>query len=198
MDVVRVVQGLALAPDHSEGGGDVGRPRGVGELHLVTVDGVAQQLGVHARHPALDVELADEPGLDDELGDVVHLHPDALLQAGADQDLRGPPGRGVDPGTEGGPGPDAGPDPVDAGDEDVVPAVLRRVVSAAVSWNNEQCSLISCQSSDGQRREEKNVAKWLGVNEMHGGSKFGVIQLDSLDCHQDIAHFTSKSIFRQL
>ena len=155
MDVVRVVQGLALAPDHGEGGGDVGRPGGVGELHLVAVDGVAQQLGVHAGHPALDVELADEPGLDDELGDVVHLHPNALLEAGADQDLRGPPGRGVHPRTEGGPGPDARPDPVDAGDEDVVPAVLRGVVSAAVAWNNAQ----SGQASDGQRGTEKNARR---------------------------------------
>ena len=61
MDVVWVVQGLALAPDHREGGGHVGGPRGVGELHLVTVDGVAQQLGVDAGHPALDVELAHKP-----------------------------------------------------------------------------------------------------------------------------------------
>ena len=56
-----VVQGLALAPDDGEGGGDVGGPRGVGELHLVTVDGVTQQLGIHTRHSALYVELAHEP-----------------------------------------------------------------------------------------------------------------------------------------
>ena len=61
MDVVRVVQGLPLAPDDGKGGGDVGRPGGVGELHLVAVDGVAQQLGVHAGHPALDVELTHKP-----------------------------------------------------------------------------------------------------------------------------------------
>ena len=155
MDVVRVVQGLALAPDHGEGGGDVGRPGGVGELHLVAVDGVAQQLGVDAGHAALDVELADEPGLDDELGDVVHLHPDALLEAGADQDLRGSPGRGIDPGTEGGAGPDAGPDPVDAGDEDVVPAVLRRVVSAAVAWNNGQSGLVHSWTKRERHRGRK-------------------------------------------
>ena len=176
VDVVRVVQGFALAPDHGEGGGDVGGPGGVGELHLVTVDGVAQQLGVHAGHPALDVELADEPGLDDELGDVVDLHPDALLKAGADQDLRSPSGRGVNARTEGGPGPDARADPVDAGDEDVVPAVLGGVVSAAVSWNNQQSvlsHLMSGQSSVGQERGEKNVDKWLGVNEMHGVTQWG-------------------------
>ena len=132
VDVVRVVQRLALAPDDSEGGGDVGGPGGVGELHLVTVDGVAQQLGVDAGHPALDVELADEPGLDDELGDVVHLHPDALLKAGADQYLRRPSSRGIHPGTEGGAGPDAGADPVYSRHQDVVTTVLGSVVSASV------------------------------------------------------------------
>ena len=95
------------------------------------------------------------PGLDDELGDVVHLDPDAALEAAADQDLGAAPGRGVDPGAEGGPGPDARPDPVDAGDEDVVPAVLRGVVSAAVAWNNAQ----SGQASDGQRGTEKNARR---------------------------------------
>ena len=61
MDVIRVVKGLGLAPDDGEGGGDVGRPRGVRELHLVAVDGVAQQLSIHACHPTLNVELADKP-----------------------------------------------------------------------------------------------------------------------------------------
>ena len=61
MDVVRVVQGLALAPDHGKGRGHVGRPRGVGELHLVAVDCVGEQLGVDARNPSLDVELTHEP-----------------------------------------------------------------------------------------------------------------------------------------
>ena len=62
VDVVRVVQRLALAPDHGEGGGHVGRPRGVGELHLVAVDRVGEQLGIDTRHPSLDVELTHEPG----------------------------------------------------------------------------------------------------------------------------------------
>ena len=197
VDVVRVVKRLRLAPDDGKGGGDVGRPRGVRELHLVAVDGVAQQLGVHAGHPALDVELADEPGLDDELGDVVDLHPDALLKAGADQDLRSPSGRGVNAGTEGGAGPDAGSDPVDAGDENVVPAVLRGVVSAAVPWNSQQSvqsHLRSVQSSVGQERREKNLDKWLEVTQMQGGGKFSVIQLDNLECHQDIPHSQSKLI----
>ena len=61
VDVVRVVQGLALAPDHGEGGRHVGRPAGVRELHLVAVDGVAQQLSVHTCHTALDVELTNKP-----------------------------------------------------------------------------------------------------------------------------------------
>ena len=58
MDVVGVVQGLALAPDDSEGGRHIGGPGGVGELHLVAVDGVAQQLGIHTCHTTLNVELA--------------------------------------------------------------------------------------------------------------------------------------------
>ena len=62
VDVVRVVQRLALAPDHREGRRHVGGAAGVGELHLVAVDRVREQLGVDARHPTLDVELADEPG----------------------------------------------------------------------------------------------------------------------------------------
>ena len=61
VDVVRVVQGLALAPDHREGRGHVGGSRGVGELHLVAVDRVREQLGVDTRHPALDVKLTHEP-----------------------------------------------------------------------------------------------------------------------------------------
>ena len=141
VDVVRVVQRLALAPDNGEGGGDVGRPGGVGELHLVTVDGVTQQLGVHTGHPALDVELADEPGLDDELGDVVDLYPDALLEAGADQDLRSSTRRGVNSRTESRSRPDARSDPVYSCDEDVVTAVLRGVVSASVPWNNRKCNV---------------------------------------------------------
>ncbi len=37
-------------------------PRRVGELHLVAVYYVAEQLGVDTCHPTLDVELAHEPG----------------------------------------------------------------------------------------------------------------------------------------
>ena len=61
VDVVRVVQRLALAPDHGKRGGHVGRPRGLGELHLVAVDRVGEQLGVDTRHPSLDVELTHKP-----------------------------------------------------------------------------------------------------------------------------------------
>ena len=61
VNVVRIVQRLRLAPDDGEGGSDVGRPRRVGELHLVAVDGVTQQLSIHTGHPALNVELADKP-----------------------------------------------------------------------------------------------------------------------------------------
>ena len=74
------------------------------------------------------------PGLDDELGDVVHLDPDAPLQPTADEDLGAASWCGVDPGAEGGPRSDARPNPVDASHQDVVAAVLGRVVGAAVAW----------------------------------------------------------------
>ena len=75
MDIIGVIQGLRPAPDDGEGSGDVGGPGGVGELHGVAVDQLAQELGVDRGHAAFDVELADETGLDDELGDVIHLDP---------------------------------------------------------------------------------------------------------------------------
>ena len=61
MELFWVVQRLRLAPDDGQGGGDVGRPRRVSELHLVAVDGVTQQLSIHTGHPTLYVELADKP-----------------------------------------------------------------------------------------------------------------------------------------
>ena len=79
------------------------------------------------------ISLMISPGLDDELRDVVHLDPDAPLEAAADQDLGAAPGGRVDPGTEGGAGPDARPDPVDPRHQDVVAAVLGRVVGAPVA-----------------------------------------------------------------
>ena len=61
VDVVGVVQGLALAPDDSEGGRHIGGPGGVGELHLVTVDCVTEKLSVDTGHTTLNVELANKP-----------------------------------------------------------------------------------------------------------------------------------------
>ena len=58
MKVFWVVQRLRPVPDDGKGGGHVGRPRRVGELHLVAVEGVLQTLGIHTRHPTLNVELA--------------------------------------------------------------------------------------------------------------------------------------------
>ena len=49
-----------------------------------------------------DHDVLLSPGLDDELGDVVHLDPDAPLQPTADQDLGAASGGGVNPGAEGG------------------------------------------------------------------------------------------------
>ena len=49
-------------------------PGVVGEVEVVAVDGIGEELGRHAGDPAFDVELAHEPGLHDELGYVVHLN----------------------------------------------------------------------------------------------------------------------------
>ena len=74
-----------------------------------------------------------EPGLDDELGNVVNFHPDGLLQPRGHEDLRRASWSCIHPGTEGGSRTNARSDAVDAGDQDVVPAVLRRVVGAPVT-----------------------------------------------------------------
>ena len=58
VELFLVVQRLRLAPDDGKGGGDVGPPRREGELHLVAVDGVPQQLSIYTRHTTLNVELA--------------------------------------------------------------------------------------------------------------------------------------------
>ena len=73
-----------------------------------------------------------EPGLDDELGDVVNLDPDGFLQTRRHEDLRGAPWSCIHPRAERGSGANARTDPVDPGDEDVVPAVLGGVVRATV------------------------------------------------------------------
>jgi len=74
MDVIRVVQRLGLSPDHGECCGDVWCPGSVGELHLITIDGVTEQLSIHRCHTTLDVELTDKPGLNDELSYMIHFH----------------------------------------------------------------------------------------------------------------------------
>ena len=73
-----------------------------------------------------------EPGLDDELGDVVNLDPDGFLQTRRHKDLRGAPWSCIHPWAERGSGTNTRPNPVDPGDEDVVPAVLGGVVRATV------------------------------------------------------------------
>ena len=88
-----------------KGSRDVGSPGRVGEVHFITIDGIREQLGVHRRHAPLNVELADEPGLHDELGDVVHLDADALLEAAGDEYLGAAARRGIHTRAEGGPGP---------------------------------------------------------------------------------------------
>lgn len=131
MNIIRIVQRLRAAPDDGEGSRQLGRFRGVRELHRVAVDGVAQQLGVHARHPALDVELTHEARLDDELTNDMHLDFDGFLRARRDQNFRPVAGH-VDRRTEPGPGPVARSDAANARHEDVVAAVFGRVVRATV------------------------------------------------------------------
>ena len=60
-------------------------PGGVGELHLVTVDRVAQQLGVHTGHPPLDVELADKPA-NGRVRTWINFHCDELKFMGRKRD----------------------------------------------------------------------------------------------------------------
>lgn len=78
MYIVRVIKGLGTAPDDGKGGGDVGGAARVRELHRVAVDRVAKQLCVNTRHPALNVELAHEARLHDELLEQPKMKPSAF------------------------------------------------------------------------------------------------------------------------
>jgi hypothetical protein len=60
VDVVGIFEWLGSATDDGKRGRDVGCPWRVGELHFEL-------------HSAFDVELADEIGLDDEIGDVLRF-----------------------------------------------------------------------------------------------------------------------------
>ena len=66
---------------------------------------------------------------------MVNLDPDGFLETRRHEDLRGAPWSCIHPRAEGRPGTNARTDPVDSGDEDVVPAVLGGVVRAAVPVN---------------------------------------------------------------
>ena len=59
------------------------------------------------RHAALDVELTDEIGLHDKLGDIFDFNFDALLDAVRNEYLGGNAGSCVDSRTEAGPTSDA-------------------------------------------------------------------------------------------
>ena len=50
VDVVGIIQRLGAAPNDGEHGRLIGRRRQVGELHVVAVDRVAQQIGLHVRY----------------------------------------------------------------------------------------------------------------------------------------------------
>lgn len=74
VDVIGIVERFGPAPNDGESGRDVGGPRRIRKLHVVTVDCVAQKLSTDVRHTALDIELAHKIGLYDELCNVFHLH----------------------------------------------------------------------------------------------------------------------------
>lgn len=131
MNIIRIVERLRAAPYDGERGRQLRRLGRVRKLHRITVDRIAQELRVDARNAALDVELTHEPGLDDELTDDMHLHFDGFFRPRRDEDFRPVAGR-VDRRTEAGPGPVAGADPADARHQDVVAAVLRRIVRTPV------------------------------------------------------------------
>lgn len=154
MDVVGIVERFRPSPNDGERGRDVGRPWRVRKLHVVAVNNVAEQLSADVRDATLDIELAHEIRLHDELGDVLHLDFDALLDAVRDEDLGRHAGRRVDSRTETGSASNARSDSlqtndrfkfwlqnknnnkssyVDASDEDVVAAIFCRVVSAPMS-----------------------------------------------------------------
>ena len=67
MNIVWVIKRFGATPNDRKRGSYVWCSRRVRELHRVTVDGVCQQLGVHTRHAALDVELTHKARLYDEL-----------------------------------------------------------------------------------------------------------------------------------
>ena len=66
---------------------------------------------------------------------MVNLDPDGFLQTRRHEDLRGAPWSCIHPRAECGSRTNAWTNPVDPSDEDVVPAVLGRVVCAAVPVN---------------------------------------------------------------
>ena len=63
---------------------------------------------------------------------MVNLDPDGFLQTRRHKNLRGAPWSCIHPWAERGSGTNTRPNPVDPGDEDVVPAVLGGVVGASV------------------------------------------------------------------
>ena len=63
---------------------------------------------------------------------MVNLDPDGFLQTRRHKDLRGAPWSCIHPWAERGSGTNTRPNPVDPGDEDVVPAVLGGVVGTSV------------------------------------------------------------------
>lgn len=67
VDVIGIIQGFGATPDHGEGHYYVWGSGRVGEFGLVAVDRVCQQSSVDTGYATLDVELAHESRLNNEL-----------------------------------------------------------------------------------------------------------------------------------
>lgn len=67
MYIIWVVQRLGAAPYNSKCGIGGGGSCGIRKLHVVTVDGVTQQVGIDTCHTALNVELTHKSCLGNEL-----------------------------------------------------------------------------------------------------------------------------------
>ena len=134
MNIVRIIQRFGAAPYNSEGRRQFRRFGRVREIHGITVDGIAEELRVDAGHPTFHVELTHEPRLHDELTDDMHFDLDGLLGLGRHQDLR-PVAGDVDGRAEPRSRAVAGSDAADARYEDIVAAVLGRIVRTAVGFH---------------------------------------------------------------
>ncbi len=98
VDVFGIVKGFRSIPEDGK------RCRRAGclrrKLRVATFNDVAEELGRNVRHSSLDVELTDEIGLRDKLGNILHFDLDTLLVAVRHENLRRNAVRRVDSRTE--------------------------------------------------------------------------------------------------